>query len=71
MLTVVRFEEFLDDRIGKEVMAKVRPKARALMMKEFDEFVRGPPPPLLPSLMGQIGLTVADQTGLLRPFCTG
>lgn len=49
MLTVVRFEEFLDDRIGKEVMAKVRPKARALMMKEFDEFVRGPPP-LPPSL---------------------
>lgn len=37
-----RFEEFLEKRIGEAVMAKVRPKAKALMMKEFDEFVRNP-----------------------------
>lgn len=49
VLTVVRFEEFLDNKVGKEAMAKVRPKAKALMMKEFDEFVRGSPLPPLPS----------------------
>lgn len=35
-----RFEEYLEGRIGADVMARIRPEAKALMMKEFDEFIK-------------------------------
>lgn len=35
-----RFEEHLENRIGADVMAKLRPEAKAAMMKEFDEFIK-------------------------------
>ncbi|KAI5850386.1 hypothetical protein DFP73DRAFT_539181 [Morchella snyderi] len=35
-----RFEEYLEGRIGADVMAKLRPEAKALMIKEFDEFIK-------------------------------
>ncbi|KAH8145140.1 uncharacterized protein LAJ45_10920 [Morchella importuna] len=35
-----RFEEYLENRIGAGVMAKIRPEAKASMIKEFDEFIK-------------------------------